>query len=100
MILVGVWLIRWANRNNMAGQIAGATAEAAVKAMRKGASHEMPAGLNGKPGDGSSVPAAPARSKKIAGFGLRNAMSQLFGVTGFIMAVVGLMLTILGAFYS
>jgi hypothetical protein len=100
MILVGVWLIRWANRNNMAGQIAGATAEAAIKAMRKGAKPEMPAEIKGKLDDVTSAPTTTAKAKKIASYGLRNAMSQLFGVIGFIMAVVGLMLAVLGAFYG
>lgn len=99
MIVAGVWLIRWANRNNMASAIAGATAEAAIKAVRKGAHPEMPDAIKTKFDDVTSAPTYAGKAKKIAGYGFRNAMSQLFGVVGFIMAVVGLMLTILGLFY-
>jgi hypothetical protein len=100
MILVGVWLIRWANRNNMAGAIAGATAEAAFKAVRKGARPEVPDEIKVKLNDVTSSPSYAGKAKKIASYGLRNAMSQLFGVIGFIMVVVGLMLAVLGAFYA
>jgi hypothetical protein len=85
MIAIGVWLIRWANRNNMAGEIANATAEAAGKALHKGAHPGTPAG---------------PKTKRVAGYGVRNAMSQLFGVVGFIATVVGLMLVIFGVYYA
>jgi hypothetical protein len=85
LIGIGVWLIRWANRNNMAAQIAGATAEAAAKALHRGAHPDAP---------------AQPKTKKIAGYGWRNAMSQLFGVIGFIATVVGVMLVVLGFFYA
>lgn len=92
MILVGVWLIRWANRNNMTSAIAGATTDAAVEALRHG--------TRAGPDDAKRSGPHPARTKKIASYGFRNAMSQLFGVIGFISVVVGLMLAVLGAFYG
>jgi hypothetical protein len=100
MIAIGVWLIRWANRNNMAGQIASATAEAAANALRKGAHHEMPSAIKTKYDDVASAPGYTGKAKKIAGYGVRNAMSQLFGVIGFIATIVGLMLVVLGLFYA
>lgn len=35
MIGIGIWLIRWANRNNMIATMTDATTEAAISAMRK-----------------------------------------------------------------
>jgi protein-S-isoprenylcysteine O-methyltransferase Ste14 len=100
LIGIGVWLIRWANRNNMAGQIAGAAAEAAANALRKGAHHEMPSAIKAKYDDVASQPTYAGKAKKVAGYGFRNAMSQLFGVIGFIATVIGLMLVVLGLFYA
>jgi protein-S-isoprenylcysteine O-methyltransferase Ste14 len=100
LIGIGVWLIRWANRNNMAGQIAGATAEAAAKALHRGAHPEVPSAIKAKYDDVASQPTYTGKAKKIASYGFRNAMSQLFGVVGFIATVVGLMLVVLGLFYA
>ena len=100
LIGIGVWLIRWANRNNMAGQIAGAAAEAAAKALHRGAHSDMPSAIKTKYDDVTSQPTYTGKAKKIAGYGVRNAMSQLFGVTGFITTVVGLMFVVLGLFYA
>jgi uncharacterized membrane protein len=100
MILVGVWLIRWANRNNMASVLSSAATEAAIGAMRKGTHHgEVPSAIKAGYDDVASAPTHAGKAKKVTGYIFRNAMSQLFGVIGFIMVVVGLMLAVLGLFY-
>ena len=100
MILAGIWLIRWANRNNMASAIAEATAEAAFKTVRKGAAPDMPANIKARLDDVSSAPTKTGKAKKIAGYGIRHALSQVFGVAGFVVLVVGVMLVAFGAFYG
>jgi alcohol dehydrogenase class IV len=99
MILVGIWLIRWANRNNMASAIAGAAAEAASKALHKG-THGIPSDIKVRYEDVKSAPTKIGKAKKVAGYGFRHAMSQLFGVIGFFSLIIGLMLCVLGLFYS
>lgn len=100
LIVAGIWLIRWANRNNMASAIAEATAEAAFKGIRKGAAPDMPATIKARLDDVNSAPTKTGKAKKIAGYGIRHALSQVFGVAGFILLVVGVMLVALGAFYG
>lgn len=84
MILIGIWLIRWANRNSMSAEIAAATADAAIGALKKRSGSETP---NGKP-------------PKVVTYSFRHAMSQVFGVAGFIMVIAGLLLAIFGAFLA
>ncbi|MEQ1652056.1 MAG: hypothetical protein ABL897_06190 [Hyphomicrobium sp.] len=100
MLLAGIWLIRWANRNNMASAIAGATADAAFKAIRKGGQLEMPGEIKTRLDDVSSAKTTSGKAKKVAAYGIRHAMSQLFGVIGFFCVVIGLMLAVLGVFYT
>ncbi|MEQ1671129.1 MAG: hypothetical protein ABL893_09755 [Hyphomicrobium sp.] len=99
MIAAGIWLIRWANRNNMASAIAGATADAAFKAVRHGAAPEVPAGIKARLDEVRAEQSTTGKAKKIAGYGIRHAMSQLFGVIGFFALIIGLMLVVLGLFY-
>lgn len=100
LILAGGWLIRWANRNNMNSAIASATADAAANAFRKRGRPDMPAEIKGRLDDVASAPTNAGKAKKIAGYGFRHAMSQLFGVIGFILVVTGIMLAVLGVFYG
>ena len=101
LILIGVWLIRWANRNNMASAISSAATEAAIGAMRKRGQHgDIPSAIKAGYDDVASAPTTTGKAKKATGYIFRNAMSQLFGVIGFILVVVGLMLAVLGLFYA
>jgi uncharacterized membrane protein len=100
LILVGIWLIRWANRNSMTSAIAEATAEAAYNTVRKGAAPEMPASIKARLDDVNSAPGKTGKAKKIAALGVRHALSQVFGVAGFIAVVVGIMLAVFGAMYG
>ena len=84
MSLIGIWLIRWASRNNMASAIKDATVGAALDTLAK----------RGRP-DGHGV---DSKAKKVASYGLRNSMSQLFGATGFILLMAGLVTAVLGIF--
>lgn len=100
MIVIGIWLVRWANRNSMTSAIADATAEAAISAVRKRGRPDMPSDIKTRFDDVSGAPSATGKAKKVAGYAFRHAMSQVFGVTGFIMIVVGLMMTVFGIFYA
>ncbi len=100
LIVIGIWLVRWANRNSMTAAIADATAEAAFKSIRNRAAPEMPSAIKTRLDDVASAQSTAGKAKKIAGYGFRHAMSQLFGVIGFVTIVAGLLLAVLGAFYG
>ncbi len=100
MLAVGIWLIRWANRNSMTAAIADATAEAAIGALRKRGRPDMPSEIKARLDDVAGAPTATGKAKKIAGYTFRHAMSQLFGVIGFVLALGGFLLAVLGVFYA
>jgi predicted negative regulator of RcsB-dependent stress response len=80
LILGGLWLFRWAQRNNAAAEITAATTEAAINKLLKN-------------------PGSPSPAKKRAAANFRNAMSQFFGIVGFLMMIAGLVALVLGIFY-
>lgn len=100
MIGIGIWLIRWASRNNMISTITDATTEAAISAMRRRGRPDMPSELKSRLDDVSSEATATGKTKKVARYAFRHAMSQLFGVVGFLAVVGGLLLAILGIYYE
>jgi hypothetical protein len=86
LILGGLWLFRWAQRNNAAAEITAATTEAAINKLLKNPAAKVPAG-------------SPSPAKKRAAANFRNAMSQFFGIVGFLMMIAGLISIVLGIFY-
>lgn len=82
LMLVGFLLFRWARSINAAEEVSAATKEAAVAKILKG----------GQVRDA-------AASKKLATYNFRRAMSQLFGIIGFLLIIAGLMAVTLGIFY-
>lgn len=100
MVLIGIWLIRWANRNSMTGAIADATTEAAIGALRKRGRPDMPSELKARFDDVSGAPTATGKARKVASYAFRHAMSQVLGIAGFIMVMAGLLLAVFGAFYA
>jgi hypothetical protein len=100
MLLIGVWLIRWAARNNMASAISSATAEAAFNTIRKGGKFEVPGEVRARMDDVRSAQGTTGKAKKVAGYAFRHAMSQLFGIVGFLLVTAGLVAIILGVYYS
>jgi uncharacterized membrane protein len=87
LILVGFWLFRWARRNSASAEVAAATTEVAVNKLFKNSASKVPAG-------GSTA------KKQRAAANFRNAMSQLFGIVGFLMIIAGLVAVVFGIFYS
>lgn len=87
LILVGFWLFRWARRNSASAELAAATTEAAVNKLLKNSAGKVPA-------------AGPGAAKKRAAANFRNAMSQFFGIVGFLMIISGLVAIVFGIFYS
>lgn len=85
LVLLGLWLFQWARRNNAAQAIANSTAEAAINKLLRSPAR----------------PAEESRSaaKKRASNNFRQAMSQLFGIIGFLLMIVGLMSALFGIFY-
>ena len=83
LFVVGVMLFRWARSNDVSADIANATREATLTKLLKG----------GQTADGQIA------SKKMATNNFRRAMSQLFGIIGFLLAIAGLMAGLLGIFY-
>jgi hypothetical protein len=84
MILAGGLLIRWSGRNNVSDEIASATREAAVNKLFRG---------------GRAAPVEPG-AKKLPAHHFRRAMSQLFGIVGFLLIIAGLMSALFGIFYE
>ncbi len=100
MIAIGIWLIRWANRNNMISTMTEATTEVAISAMRKRGSPDMPSEIKARFDDVASEPTTTGKTKKVARYAVRHALSQVFGVMGFVAVVAGLLLAVLGVVYS
>ena len=100
LILIGGWLIRWANRNSMTAMIRDATVGVAIDTMTKHGRPNMPPDMQAKIDDIANAKGATGKAKKIASYGVRNSMSQVFGVAGFIMLVTGLMMVVFGFMYG
>ena len=83
LFFAGLWLFRWASRNDAATEIAAVTREAAVNKLLK---------------KGASTP--PAQNKRRATAQFRHAMSQFAGIVGFLLIIAGLLSAFLGIFYD
>lgn len=81
MFVIGVFLVRWARRNNRERQLAGSATDAAIRALRK---EGRPAGQRKQNNENT----------------FRNAMSQFFGSVGFILVIAGLLTAVFGAVYT
>ena len=79
-LLIGIWMIRWANRNKVTPAIRGATVGAAIDAV------------TGAHGTGR-------KSKKVAGYGVRKSLAQLSGITGFVLVAAGMLAAIMSVYY-
>jgi hypothetical protein len=77
LVVGGFLLFRWARRLGAPGRAAAAQRDASVGKILKGQKASKPAG----PGS------------------FRRAMSQFFGIVGFLMILTGLMAIFLGIFY-
>ncbi len=85
LLFAGLWLFRWARRNDNRAEIAMASTEAALNKLRK-------------PSPGSTRPAATSpKSGTAARF--RNSMAQFIGIVGVVMVIAGLVLIVFGIFY-
>jgi len=80
LFILGLVLVSWARRNNRSRELSGATAEAAIRALRR---EGQPAG----------------ERKAVASNNFRNSMSQFFGTVGFMCIIAGLLTALLGALY-
>ncbi len=87
LILVGFWLFRWARRNNASAELKAAATEAAVNKLLKNSASKAPA-------------ASSTTAKNRAAANFRNAMSQFFGIVGFLMIIAGLVAVVFGIFYD
>lgn len=84
LVLVGLWLFLWAT-----GRSASATEQGKLRSIfRRGKI---------QPNVPSTAAANATPSKTVSNF--RRAMSQLFGIIGFLMIIAGLMAAVLGVFY-
>ena len=84
-LIAGLWLFRWARRNDNRAEIAMASTEAALNKLRK-------------PSPGSPrPPAASPKGSTAARF--RNSMAQFIGIVGVVMLIAGLVLIVFGIFY-
>ena len=76
LVLVGFWLFGWATSSDTGGLTADATGQ-----------HNAPST--------AATNAPPSKTRT----NFRRAMSQLFGIIGFLLIVAGLMAAVLGVFY-
>jgi hypothetical protein len=87
LVLVGFWLFRWATHSDTAGQIADATGRGKLRSLFR----------RGQPNAPSTAATNAPPSRTATNF--RRAMSQLFGIIGFLLIIAGLMAVVLGVFY-
>ena len=85
LILGGLWLFRWARRNDNSAAIAAATTGAAINKLRKNSVKS------------AGMPSPAARISTAARF--RNSMAQLLGIVGILMLIAGLLAAVFGVFY-
>lgn len=85
MVAVGIVLIRWANRNSGAGAVSSAEAETAFRALFRRRRLK--------------TAAQPGKPKIAAPSSVRRSLSQLAGITGFILVMAGLASAVFGIFY-
>ena len=95
--LLGVWMIRWANRNNMASAIRDATVGVAIDTIGKRGRPEMPEHARAEL---DKFKTASGKARTVASYGIRHSLSQLLGVTGFILVMTGLVMAVFGLFYA
>jgi len=83
LIVIGFIMFRWARRNDAMDEVNLAAREAAVQKLLK-------------------TPGAkpPGTSKKRATANFRHAMSQFFGIVGFLLIIAGIVAAIFGVFYE
>jgi hypothetical protein len=86
LVLIGFLLFGWATSSDTAGQTADATGQGRLRKLFRRGQHTAP-----------STAATNARSKTRTNF--RRAMSQLFGIIGFLLIVAGFMAAVFGVFY-
>lgn len=98
LVILGAWMVRWANRHNMGSVLADATTEAAMGALRNRGRPDVPDEIRSRIDDLSSAPTSMGKARKVAGYAFRHAASHLVGIAGFVGIVVGLALAAFGAY--
>lgn len=98
LVILGAWMMRWANRHNVGAVLADATTDAAIGAFRNRGRPEIPDEIRARIDDVSSAPTSMGKARKVAGYALRHAASQLVGIAGFVSVVAGLAVAAFGAF--
>lgn len=99
LLVLGLLMMRWAARNNVAAQMTDAAKDAALNALRKRGAVDVPDELRAKLSDLQAASGVSGKAKKVAGYALRHAVSQFVGVTGFLLAAAGALAAVLGIFY-
>ncbi len=87
LVLVGFWLFGWATSSDTGGLTADATGQGKLRKLFRRGQHNAPST--------AATNAPPSKTRT----NFRRAMSQLFGIIGFLLIVAGLMAAVLGVFY-
>ncbi len=95
---LGIWLIRWAARNNMASEIKDAAVSATLSALAKRGRPDVPDNVKAKLSELEAAAGVTGKAKTVARYAVRNSLSQLFGVLGFILLMAGLVIAAIGIF--
>lgn len=94
----GIWLIRWASRNNMASEIKDAAVSATMSALKKRGRPDIPDNVKARMSEFEAAQGVTGKAKTVASYAVRNSLSQVFGVLGFILLMAGLVTAAIGIF--
>ena len=89
LVLVGLWLFLWATGSDTAGRSVSATDQGKLRSIFRRRKSQPNAPSTG------ATNATPSK----AASNFRRAMSQLFGIIGFLLIVAGFMAAVFGVFY-
>lgn len=98
LCVIGIWLIRWAARNNMSSEIKDAAVSATLSALAKRGRPDLPNNVKAKMSEFEAAGGVTGKAKTVARYAVRNSLSQVFGVLGFILLMAGLVTAAIGIF--
>ena len=98
-LVIGIALRRWASRNSLTTMLASGAKDAAFASLKSGRMPEMPSGIGAKLTDLRETRSNVGRATKVAGYGFRHFLAQVFGIAGLVSIVAGLGLGALSVFW-
>lgn len=100
VFLIGFWLFRWGNRNNFSGAIQDAAKGAVLGQLKKAGIDPKSTALGAQYDELRNTPGGIGKAGKIARFGVRYALAQVAWIIGVIAMIAGLLMAVLGVYYT